>query len=161
MEPIFKAIGIEAQVIAYAKQYIYTVWPFLWLYFISRCYTMFTMASKVFHYAFAGTVGSGLVHVTMVLILCVGCDMGFTGLCWASVCMYIFRFLINFLLTRYGSKIPRPNADTTFFNRNTVTDLKPQFVLGCKSTAMTIWSWWAADIFTIIASTMGADALAA
>ena len=145
----------------YACQYIYTVFPFLVFYFISRCYTTFCFASKVFKYGFAGTAGSGLFHVLMVLTLCKGFGLGFTGICLSSVSMYLVRFLINVLLTYYGSKIPKVNSETNFFNKNTITDLKPQFILGLKATAMTIWQWWAADIFTIIASTLGSDVLAA
>ena len=86
--------------------------------------------------------------------------MGFTAICWATVAMYIARFLINYYMIKCSGRFPQP-PNTNFFSKHTTTDLSPQLKLNLKSTAMSVWTWWAYDVFTIIASFLGEDVLAA
>jgi multidrug resistance protein, MATE family len=47
------------------------------------------------------------------------------------------------------------------FSRESITNLGPLFVLDVKSMMMGVWGWWAFEIFTLIASYMSTEEIAA
>lgn len=70
------------------------------------------------------------------------------------------RFAVNYLLVKCGGQF-KTYPDVRLFSRLTVTNLKPQIRMGLHSLAMGLWGWWAFDIFTLIASYMNTEAIAA
>lgn len=62
----------------------------------------------------------------------------------------------------YGGKFDFEELkDVTLFSKETVSNLRNQTELGLSSAAMGIWGWWAFEIFTLIASYLSEEVIAA
>jgi len=95
-----------------------------------------------------------------VIILYKWLNWGFTGICWATAIHFLTRFLSNFTFITFDphwkkfEKVP-------FLSEETVSNLGQQIKIGAKQASMSVWGWWAFDIFTLMASYMSPEAIAA
>lgn len=81
------------------------------------------------------------------------------GISLASCFHFFCRFFTMCLFIKLSGRFDRcfvPIRDPENFK-----NLKSQFVLGISAASLGVWSWWAFDIFTLIASYMSIEDLAA
>jgi multidrug resistance protein, MATE family len=160
IEQIWTAIGQDPEVIKYAVFYVRIVFPSFFFYFISQTLAAYANQQRLPQYSRNSTILGAFLHATFVAILVGYFHMGFQGVCYATAGMFFVRFTSNFLQVKYSKDIP-PQNDVYFFSRETVSNLWPLLSLNLKSMMMGIWGWWAFDIFTLIASYMSKDEVAA
>lgn len=98
-------------------------------------------------------------HVAIACVLVLKYDMNIHGVGIASSVQFIVRFLVSYILLKTD---PKFNVNLQpFFHYETVQHLGHQIHLSLMSMSLGIWSWWAFDVFTLIASYMSIEALAA
>ena len=99
-----------------------------------------------------------LSHTAMVGFFYFYMDWGFTGICWATGLMFFVRCSINVLSVICGDKIKK-HPDVHFFSKETISwvGLGPQLKIMTQSLVMSVWGWWAFDIFTLMASYLSAE----
>lgn len=81
-------------------------------------------------------------------------------MCLATCFHFVIRFSINYYFVYWSGHFEN-YPEIKLFSSMTVTDYKDQLNLGMNSAAMGVWGWWAFDIFTLIASYMSAEIIAA
>lgn len=87
-------------------------------------------------------------------------DMGFKGICIATCIQFTCRFLVNLTVQEYFGGFTK-FKHVKIFSKRTTIDLKGQATLGFYAMSMGVWGWWAFDIFTLIASYMSPEIIAA
>lgn len=106
-------------------------------------------------YGLWATLTGTITHSIMILIFYVWLDMGYKGVMLSTGLMFIFRFAVNFLMTELRNDV-RKHDDVYLFSRETVTNLTPLLRKSFASMLLSIWGWWAFDIFTLMATYIGA-----
>ena len=91
----------------------------------------------------------------MVLIFYVWLDMGYKGVIMATSFMFFARFLVNFCLVTFRDDV-RKHDDVFLFSRETTNNLRPLISKSFASLALSVWGWWSFDIFTLMATYIGA-----
>ena len=71
--------------------------PHIFLYQISQAYAVYALSQKVPKYTRNAMVAGAVFHLMFVCIFCYYFEMGFTGVCWATGCMFVARFLVTVL----------------------------------------------------------------
>ena len=99
-------------------------------------------------------------HAILVLILFVWLDCGFKGIMVATGLMFFVRFLVNFSLVTFRNDITK-HDDVYLFSRESCTNLFPLMQKSLASMLLGIWGWWSFDIFTLMATYIGATAAGA
>ena len=74
--------------------------------------------------------------------------------------MFFFRGFIGVTFVKFGGQFP-VYSDVRFFSLETITNLEPLLKVDLEAVAMGVWGWWAFDIFTLMASYLGSDQVAA
>ncbi len=92
----------------------------------------------------------------MILIFYVWLDLGYKGVMLATGIMFVFRFLVNYLLIEFYCDKVSKHDDVYLFSRETVTNVWPLLRKSFASMLLSIWGWWAFDIFTLMATYIGA-----
>ena len=96
----------------------------------------------------------------MIVVFVSWLNYGFIGVCVATSIGFASRLLIAYIYTCW-IKPYQETRDVAFFSRESTSNLSQQFNRGAYSLMMGVWSWWAFDIFTLIASYLSADLLSA
>lgn len=102
-----------------------------------------------------------LVHVTLVLLLTVQQGMGITGVAIASSTQFFVRYLVTILYVQRCGKFDDPAIQVPLGHEESFKNWKQQFYLSLQCMSLSVWSWWAMDVFTLIASYMPANVIAA
>lgn len=100
-----------------------------------------------------------ILHVATASILVKNYNMGIEGVAIASSAQFIVRFLVSYILLKSDPKFN--TYLIPLFHKETFTHLGHQISLSFNSMFLGIWSWWAFDVFTLIASYMTISALSA
>ena len=108
----------------------------------------------------AATGTSTIAHAFFVWLFYSVYEMGFTGIAYATAIMWVVRFLVNCCLVVFGNRFESHPA-VHFFSEQTITNLGQQVKMGLNACFMIIWSWWAFDIITLMASYLSTDIIAA
>ena len=85
--------------------------------------------------------------------------MGFDGIYYATGIMLVSRGLIAVGCVKFGGRFPVFN-DVYLFSRETVSNTGILWLHDFKSVAMVVWSFWAFEVFTIMASYLGVNDVA-
>ena len=86
-------------------------------------------------------------------------DMGLSGIAYAVGSMFTLRALLIYLMVNCSSIFEKFD-DCHFFSRETFTNFGPLLKMDLQAFAMTIWSAWAFDMITFMATYLGAVAVA-
>ena len=81
--------------------------------------------------------------------------MGYKGVIMATGFMFFFRFAGNYFMCVCRDDV-RQFDDVYLFSRETITNLTPLIRKSAASTALGVWGWWSFDIFTLMATYLGA-----
>ena len=106
------------------------------------------------------TAFSALVHLVAIFITVFVMKKGFQGVCIATSISLASRFVIAHILVWILER-EESGISVSFFSYETFRDLWPQFKLGIQSMGMSVWGYWALDIFTLMASYLSIEAIAA
>ena len=106
------------------------------------------------------TAFSALVHFVAIGITVFVMQKGFQGVCIATSISLASRFVIANILV-WCIEREENGVNARFFSSDTFRDLWPQFKLGIQSMGMSVWGYWALDIFTLMASYLSIEAIAA
>ena len=103
IETIYEKLGQDPVIAAYGAQYVHTVMPFVYFYMQSQAYASYSMNQRVTSYSRNAMIVGTLAHASMIGIFYFYLDWGFTGVCWASALMFLFRCAMNILQVECGS----------------------------------------------------------
>ena len=129
--------------------------PFVFLELMNWPVLQFCTSQRQMGVQLASVAGGAIVHSIMIGVFYFWLDWGYTGVIWATACVFIARFLIAQTWIRVFSSSFHWFDDVQLFSRETVSNLKPMVVLCIGSMFMGIWGWWAFDIFTFMAQYLG------
>lgn len=107
------------------------------------------------------TFGSAsLIHFCCIMLFVNVFGWGFYGVCIATLIQFLSRFVIS---TIVYMNVPRlkNTTDAKLFSRESTRNIGNQLQLGIGGLFMGIWGWWAFDIFTLMASYLSIEAVAA
>ena len=162
IDQIYDAIGQDPEVAKYGAEFVHTVMPFIYLYYVGQAFGSYSMNQRVTSYSRNAIISGTIAHAAMIGLFYFYLDWGFTGVCWATGLMFVVRFALNVGQVVWGSEIKNhPHHDVHFFSWETVSNILPLLGICTKTFLMSVWGWWAFDIFTLMASYLGADNTAA
>ena len=127
---------------------------------ISQTYAIYSCNQRITWIPMVTTISGALVHACLIYLFYFTLEMGFNGVCLGTAGMFMTRFLLNWGLVTFTGLF-KTYDDVKLFSSQTVTGLKVQFWLCVNSMSMGVWGWWAFDIFTLIASYLGSEIIAA
>ena len=104
---------------------------------------------------------STVLHVILICIFVTWLEMGWQGVCLATSIQFAMRFLIAIIYLNFVCEPFKESSSVKLFSRGTMQSLMPQLQRGLMSMMMFGWSWWAFDIFTLIASYLSAEIVSA
>ncbi len=144
----------DPEVADYATTYVHYTVPFVYLYYVSNVYSNWAFSQEVTWFGIYATLSGTVSHAIMILIFYVWLDLGYKGVMLATGFMFVFRFLANYLLIEYRDEV-RKFDDVYLFSRETVTNVWPLLRKSFAAMLLSIWGWWAFDIFTLMATYIG------
>ena len=100
---IYKAIGQNPEVAKYGAQYVHTVMPLIYFYYISQAFASYSMNQRVTSYSRNAMISGAVSHAAMIGLLYFYLDWGFTGVCWATAFMFVVRCGVNVGQVAWGS----------------------------------------------------------
>lgn len=106
------------------------------------------------------TITSTVVHAFLIYLFFFVFEWGFQGVCLATALMFFTRFMVNVGLVECTSIFTKYD-DVKLFSKQSCTDFSAQMKLGFNAMSMGVWGWWAFDIFTLIASYLASEVIAA
>ena len=115
---------------------------------------------RVTHYMMISMIVGTICYSIMVYVFCFVYGLGFTGICWATGLMFMARGLTSLICVKCGGTIPVFD-DVYLFSKETVSNLSDILQLDLKACSMGVWGWWAFDLYTLMASYLGTDAIGA
>ena len=74
--------------------------------------------------------------------------------------MFLIKFVTGIALVRCGGRFEE-FPDVRLVSMETISNTKPMILIGVKGIFMGVWFWWAYDIFGLMASFLGSEAMAA
>lgn len=161
VKPILLAMGQPPEIVNLSAQYCYILLPSTWFIVNAYACNQYSGAHQITTHYYYSMGGAALVHALLLVVFCVVCDWGYLGVCWATSIHFVVRFVIAFWLVVRKDGCFGDTNDVTLFSVETVSDLGNQIRLGFSSLAMGIWSWWAFEIFTLIATYLSEDIISA
>ena len=143
-----------------ATKFVHVLYPCYFFETLANVYnTAFAMSCRVMHYMvislFIGTIFylSATYYFQNVL------ELGFDGIVYATGIMLVTRGIIAVGCVKFGGRF-ETFPDVYLFSRETIANPGPLINLDLKSTAMSIWSFWGFELYTIMASYLGIDDVA-
>lgn len=97
----------------------------------------------------------------MVYLLYFVADLGFIAIPIATNLHFLTRFSFNCGVVLVSKKTFKQFDDVKLFSKQSCTDYGDQLKICLNSLSMSVWGWWAFDIFTLIASYLHAVVIAA
>ena len=134
--------------------------PFIYFYFIGQIYESSANSQLVTWYGLVAVISSTVSHFIMIGIFYFWLDMGYQGVILATALMFVFRFAANFSLVTFREDVKKFD-DVYLFSRETVSNLGPLVRKGFAAMSLGVWGWWSFDIFTLMATYIGASAAGA
>ena len=159
LEPIYLACNQDPMIAKNAASYMQKVYPFLFLDALSMPLLTFASAQKVVRVAAVSVWVSTIYYAVASYYLYSVRDMGLSGIAYAVGSMFTLRALIICLMVYCSSSFEKFD-DCHFFSKETFTNYGPLLKIDLQGFAMTIWSAWAFDMITFMATYLGAVAVA-
>ncbi len=119
----------------------------------------FFSGQRVTVYGLYSNIISSFIHFFVSYFLAVYLDLGMLGISLASCFHFFCRFFTLLLCLKVSGRFERCLVSIT--DADNFKNLKGQFMLSLSAASLGVWSWWAFDIFTLIASYMSIEDLAA
>jgi len=160
IEQIYLYIGQDPGVALYAATYVQIVFPSVYFYFIFQVLAFYCTALKLYEIPVISIALASFVHLVLTYVLCVNYDWGFEGVCWATFWHFFTRLLCNVVMMMCSSRMPQV-TDVRLFSTETINNLGSLFYICLTACAMTVWTSWAFDILTLMASYLGPELTAA
>jgi multidrug resistance protein, MATE family len=155
-------IGQDPDVVNLAAVYVHYCIPGVLLNAFSMqnvLYCAMLEGTRVFVYE--GIV-SNVTHISLLILLVGVFDMGFVGLCIASSCQFISRWVCSAVFMKLtDNKNISEYKTEPFFSKASIQDLGHQVRLATTQCVMGVWNWWGLEIFTLYAGYVSTTALAA
>ncbi|CDW84612.1 na+-driven multidrug efflux pump [Stylonychia lemnae] len=155
----FLYFGQDPFISSQAAIYVRVCIPGILFFTYGSCLGRFCSGHRETRFGMVSNIFSSIIHFFLAYLLAITLDLGMFGIAIASCIHFFLRFLVYVVLI---AKSERLRASlVSIWDPNCKNDLWPQFVLSLQCASLGIWSWWAFDIFTLIASYMSVDDLAA
>ena len=106
-------------------------------------------------------ISATIVHISIVMTLTVNLGWGLLGVAIASSVQFFVRYLVTVGYIYVSGKFNDPATQVSFTDPDSMKNWKGQFLLSLQCMSLSVWSWWAMDIFTLIATYMEANVITA
>jgi Na+-driven multidrug efflux pump len=101
-------------------------------------------------------IAATVMHWILATLLTIYFDMGIVGVSISSSLQFIVRFAVAVCYIQFSGKFDAPDIQVPLFGHpENFRNWKSQFFLSLQCMSLMVWSWWAMDVFTLIASNMG------
>jgi MATE family multidrug resistance protein len=159
IDKILLTLGQDPEVVANAAIYAWCCVPGIMFYSWGACYSKYLTAQRITYVGTLSTITASLVHFVVAYVLAVYYELDMLGIGISTSIHFFIRFLVSYGYVNWSGKfnqhkVPLSDPDC---RRN----IKPQLYLSLQCASLAVWSWWAMDIFTLIASYMSITELAA
>jgi Na+-driven multidrug efflux pump len=127
------------------------------------CYMKFLAGQRITIIGMYANITASCVHFILAPILVIYFELGVPGVAFSSSLQFIVRFLICMGYANYGKEFKNPEIQVPVlsYHEDNFKDWKDQFILNFQAMSLSVWSWWAMDIFTVISSYMSVGILTA
>ena len=160
IDVVYEAIGQDHKVKVLATRFVHILYPCYFFETLANVYnTAFAVSCRVMHYMVISLFIGSICYLSATYYLQVVLDWGFDGICYATGLMLCTRGLIAICCVKFGGRFPS-FPDVHLFSRETIANAGSLIQQDIKSVAMAVWSFWAFEVFTIMASYLGVDNVA-
>jgi Na+-driven multidrug efflux pump len=97
---------------------------------------------------------ASVVHFFLATYLAITCDMGILGVSISSSFQFFIRYCVTLSYIKFCGKFDDKELQVGLLHSDSLKNWKGQFVLSLHAMSLSVWSWWAMDVFTLIASYM-------
>lgn len=154
VEAMVRAFGQDEETAAAAGTYVKVCIPGVLLYSWQTCYSRFLSGQRITVVPMYSNITATIVHVGLSIVLTVNGGMGLMGIAIASSVQFAVRFIMTYGYIRLCGKFDDPAIQVPIFHVDSLRHWKSQFFLSLQCMSLSVWSWWAMDVFTLIASYM-------
>ena len=100
------------------------------------------------------------MHIFTVFGFVKGTALGFTGVCISTLLMFALRLAIVLFYVEAKTKL-KNIYNVKLFSKESTQQISYQFKTGLYGLLMGVWSWWAFDVYTLIASYLSVSEISA
>jgi Na+-driven multidrug efflux pump len=98
-------------------------------------------------------ISATVVHIVLANILMdVFPENPILAVSIASSAQFMMRHLVTIGYIKLSGKFTDPSYDVAFSDVDSLRHWKSQFIFSLQCMSLSVWSWWAMDVFTIIAA---------
>jgi|LauGreDrversion4_2_1035121.scaffolds.fasta_scaffold331640_2 Na+-driven multidrug efflux pump len=155
------SLGQDEPTATAAATYVHIMIPGGLVYSWQSCYSRFLSGQRITVISMYANISATLVHVMLALLLTVQNGMGIKGIAIASSTQFFVRYLVTITYVLKCGKFDDPDLQVPLLHEDSFLNWKQQFYLSLQCMSLSVWSWWAMDIFTLIASYMPSNVIAA
>eukprot|EP00347_Sterkiella_histriomuscorum_P010943 403374339 len=155
----FIYLGQDPYVSEQAAIYVKICMPGILLFTYGSCLGRFCSGHRETRFGLASNLIASVIHFFIAYFLAIYLKWEMTGIAIASCIHFVIRFLIYIVCISLSQKVRQ--SIVPIWDKEGRSNLYPQFILSLQCASLGIWSWWAFDIFTLIASYMSIDDLSA
>eukprot|EP00347_Sterkiella_histriomuscorum_P017497 403349125 len=157
-ERFYLFVGIDGEIAHLAGTYCILNLPAHLIMNISNCYTRYLAGQREVKIGMYSNIISAIIYAPVAYFFVIYLNQGLYGCAYSINVFFLSRLITQHIFihnTKYRKQL------ISLFDQDNFILLLPQFKSSFNSAFMGIWSWWAFDIFTFIASFLTTDQMAA
>ena len=97
-------------------------------------------------------ITASIIHIFLATTLAINYEMGMLGVAIASSVQFVVRFLVTVSYIRFSGLFDEPENQVPLLHSDSFRNWGSQFLQSLQCMSLSVWSWWAMDVFTLIAS---------
>jgi len=149
------AFGIDPEIATTASSYVWICIPGVLCYSWQTCLNKFLAGQRITKVGMYANIAASVVHWGFASLLVLQFEMGIIGVAISSSFQFMIRFAVTLGYIRFSGQFDAPEISVPLFGHpENYLNWKSQISLSLQCMSLSIWSWWAMDIFTMIATEM-------
>lgn len=145
----------EPHIVSQAAIYVKVIIPGVLFYSWQSCLGRFLSGQGITVVSMYSNGIATFFHIAVAIALTSWLDLGMLGVSIATSLHFFMRFAVTIGYIRFSGKFDEPIYNVPFNDPDNFKLWKPQFIQSLQCMSLSVWSWWAMDVFTVLASNMG------
>ncbi|TNV79517.1 hypothetical protein FGO68_gene531 [Halteria grandinella] len=154
VEHFLESMGQSPQVAQMAGTYVKVCIPGVLLYCWQSCYSRYLSGQRITIIPMYANISATVVHIGLVELLMdwLPREDHILAISIASSAQFAVRYLVTVGYVKFCGKFDGPDHQVSFTDPDSLRNWKSQFIFSLQCMSLSVWSWWAMDVFTIIAA---------
>ncbi len=160
---ILMGFGQNEDVAGNAAVYVIICIPGALCYSWQVCYMKFLTGQRITIIGMYANIIASCVHFVLAPLFVLYFDWGIAGVAISSSFQFMIRFAVCMYYANYGKEFQNPEhkVPVLSYHPENFKNWGHQFILNLQGMSLSVWSWWAMDVFTMISSRMETGVLTA